>query len=327
MDKNTALSKSNMTSSVFLRRSANILGENVMIIFIIILAIALSFLNKNFMTVQNMLNVLRQLSYVGIIAIGMTFVILSAQIDLSVGSVAALAGMMFGVLFRDFGAPWPLALAGAIFAGIVVGLINGTFVAYLRIPAFVVTLGMMTILRGAVLLMSQGRSIGPYPDKFVWIGTGFVFGLPFPTILLIIMLIVGFIALKYSIFGRYVYAIGGNPEAARLSGVNVKKFSLIVFLIVSFAAALAGIVMTARLNSSVPSLGDGMEMDAIAAVCVGGTSLYGGRGSILKTIVGALIMTLIRNGLNILRVSTWWQLVVVGLILIVAVYSSTRREK
>jgi len=327
MDKNTALSKSNMTSSVFLRRSANILGENVMIIFIIILAIALSFLNKNFMTVQNMLNILRQLSYVGIIAIGMTFVILSAQIDLSVGSVAALAGMMFGVLFRDFGAPWPLALAGAIFAGIVVGLINGTFVAYLRIPAFVVTLGMMTILRGAVLLMSQGRSIGPYPDKFVWIGTGFVFGLPFPTILLIIMLIVGFIALKYSIFGRYVYAIGGNPEAARLSGVNVKKFSLIVFLIVSFAAALAGIVMTARLNSSVPSLGDGMEMDAIAAVCVGGTSLYGGRGSILKTIVGALIMTLIRNGLNILRVSTWWQLVVVGLILIVAVYSSTRREK
>jgi ribose/xylose/arabinose/galactoside ABC-type transport system permease subunit len=327
MDKNTALSKSNMTSSVFLRRSANILGENIMIIFIIILAIALSFLNKNFMTVQNMLNVLRQLSYVGIIAIGMTFVILSAQIDLSVGSVAALAGMMFGVLFRDFGAPWPLALAGAIFAGIVVGLINGTFVAYLRIPAFVVTLGMMTILRGAVLLMSQGRSIGPYPDKFVWIGTGFVFGLPFPTILLIIMLIVGFIALKYSIFGRYVYAIGGNPEAARLSGVNVKKFSLIVFLIVSFAAALAGIVMTARLNSSVPSLGDGMEMDAIAAVCVGGTSLYGGRGSILKTIVGALIMTLIRNGLNILRVSTWWQLVVVGLILIVAVYSSTRREK
>lgn len=301
-------------------------GQNILIVALLILCIILSISNPKFMTLTNFLNIIRQTSYIGIMAVGMTFVIISAGIDLSVGSIAAFAGIIFGLAFHQLGLPWPFALTLALAGGMFVGTISGFSSSYLRIPAFVVTLGMLSIVRGTVMILTSGSPISPFPSQFTFIGDGLLLGIPFPAILYLIILLIAFFILKKTAYGREVYAVGGNLEAARLSGVNVKQIQMSVYIISGLMAAMGGLIMTARINSAVPGLGTGTELDAIAAVCVGGTSLYGGKGSIWGTMIGTLLMTVIRNGLNILNISTWWQSVAVGLILIVAVFVSTRKS-
>jgi len=264
------------------------------------------------------------MSFNGIIAIGMAIVIIGAGIDLSVGSIAALTGVVFGFLSSVFNIPWAIAFVAALLAGTAVGALNGTIIAYLGIPSFIVTLGAQSILRGFNMLTTGGNPISPLSPDFIVLGTGSLLGVPIPSIIFFALFIIGWICLNKTKLGRYIYASGDNAEAANVSGINVKRVSMITFAISGFMAGASGLIMTARLTTAVPNMGAGAEMDAIAAVCVGGISLYGGRGSLIGMLIGVAMMAIIRNGLNLLNVSTWWQLLIVGAILIVAVYFSTR---
>jgi ribose/xylose/arabinose/galactoside ABC-type transport system permease subunit len=278
----------------------------------------LSILTPHFLTVSNLLNVMEQTSINALIAVGMTYVILSGGIDLSVGSVLALAGVLLGTALQA-GAPVPVAILAGVAAGAACGLVNGLLVTVGRLAPFIATLGMMSVARGLALLYTDGRPVSGFAPAFRSLATGRLGPIPVAVLLtLAVYLLAGFV-LQRTRFGRYVYAIGGNEEATRLSGVPVRFHKTMVYVLSGAMAGLAAAVLTARLNSAQPIAGIMYELDAIAATVIGGTSLLGGSGGISGTLVGALIMAVLRNGLNLLGVSSFLQQVVVGLVIVAAV--------
>lgn len=272
----------------------------------------------HFLTVSNLLNVLEQTAINSIVAVGMTFVIISGGIDLSVGSVLALAGIALGRALAA-GLPAPLAIAVALGVGLACGLANGMLVTFGRLPPFIATLGMMSVARGAALMLAEGRPISGFSDGFRALATGRPFTLPAPVAITAAIYAVAYFVLARTVFGRATYAIGGNEEAARLSGVSVRFHKTTVYGVAGLMAGAAAVILTARLNSAQPTAGTMYELDAIAATVIGGTSLLGGEGSLVGTLIGALIMGVLRNGLNLLNVSSFFQQVVIGLVIIGAV--------
>lgn len=283
-----------------------------------LLGALLSYLSPFFLTTSNLLNVMEQTAINAVIAVGMTYVILSAGIDLSVGSVAALAGV---VMANRLQAGWPLlsAIAAGVFTGAFCGLFSGLLITRGKLPPFIATLGMMSVARGAALLFTDGRPISGFDESLRSLSTGRVLGIPAPVILTVLLYVIAIIILNRTRFGRYVYAIGGNEEATRLSGVAVGFHKSAVYVISGVTAALGAVLLTARLNSAQPIAGMMYELDAIAAVVIGGTSLTGGLGTLGGTLIGALTMGVLRNGLNLLGISSFLQQIVIGFVIIAAV--------
>jgi ribose transport system permease protein len=294
------------------------------LIGLLVLCAVLWALTPHFLTVSNLLNIAQQTSINAIVAAGMTFVILSGGIDLSVGSIVALCGVAFGTVWLNSNQP-PLVtlIAVASAVGVLCGLINGLLISIGRLPPFIATLGMMSIARGAALLMTEGRPISGFEENVRSIATGSVGFIPAPVAVMIGTYVIAHVVLTRTTFGRYVYAIGGNEEATRLSGVSITFHKTAVYCVSGLASAIAAIVLTARLNSAQPIAGMMYELDAIAAVVIGGTSLTGGSGSLIGTLIGALIMGVLRNGLNLLGVSSFLQQIVIGGVIVGAVLVDT----
>lgn len=283
-----------------------------------ILVIGLTALKPVFLTPDNLINVIRQVSITAIIGIGMTFVLISGEIDLSVGSIAALAGIVVTMGLKD-GLPMVIAIVLAMGVGALCGFANGGIHVYARIPSFIVTMGMLNIARGVVLVITNSYPVTGLPDSFKVIGRGYVGFLPVPVIIMFVCYILGYLVLKYVKFGRSIFAIGGNIEAARLSGISVNRNKILIYVLCGVTAAIGGIVLASRMFSGQPSAVDGLGLNAIAACVIGGTSTTGGKGRIWGTFLGALIMGIITNGMNLLNISTNWQLIVQGAIIIIAV--------
>jgi ribose/xylose/arabinose/galactoside ABC-type transport system permease subunit len=275
-------------------------------------------LTPYFLTVSNLLNIAQQTSINAIIAVGMTFVIITAGIDLSVGSVMAFAGVALASTLQS-GLPLPLAIIVGLGVGLLSGLVNGLLITLGRLPPFISTLGMMSVARGAALLYTGGRPISGFPESFRYLATGEILHIPVPVIIMIGVYTIAHFVLTRTKLGRYTYAIGGNEEAAKLSGVNVTFYKSMVYSLCGMLSGLAAIILTARLNSAQPIAGIMYELDAIAATVIGGTSLMGGAGTIFGTLIGAFIMGVLRNGLNLLDVSSFVQQTVIGSVIIAAV--------
>lgn len=288
-----------------------------LVLALVALVVALSLLNDRFLTQSNLINVLRQISINAIIAAGMTVVIIGRGIDLSVGSLLALTGVV-GASLAVGGTPAALAILAALGLGLAMGVFNGAFVAYAGIAPFIVTLAGLTVFRGMALAFTDGRPISGLPPAFMTIGYGSFLGLPVPVWIMLGFLLLTHVILRYTALGRAIYAIGGNEEAARLSGIPVRRVVLFTFAYAGLAAALASVVLTGRLNSAQPSAGVMFELDAIAAVVVGGTSLFGGKGGVFGTLVGALIIGVINNGMNLLNVPSFYQQIVKGGVILAA---------
>lgn len=291
-------------------------------IFVVLagLFIVLSLATTSFLTAQNLLNVLRQISINGILAIGVTFIIITGGIDLSLGAILAFSG----VVATSFAHPEPyypvivIVLIG-VGVGAACGAVNGSLVAFLKIPPFIATLGMTTIAKGCALVFTDGRSVIDLSDQFKVIGQGTVGMVPIPVIIFLIVIATGFLLLHRTRFGRYVFATGGNEDAANASGVNTKGVKFAVYTMAGVLCGLAGVMLASRTSAGSPAAGVGYELDAIAAAALGGTSLAGGKGAILWTIAGALIIGILSNGLDILNVSSYIQQIVKGIIIVGAV--------
>ncbi|MGF1762764.1 ribose ABC transporter permease [Aliivibrio kagoshimensis] len=299
------------------------------LIALILLITVVSFLNANFFTVDNILNILRQTSVNAIIAVGMTLVILTAGIDLSVGSILALCGA-FAATMVGLEVPVMVAVPTSLIAGAVLGGLTGIIIAKGKVQAFIATLVTMTLLRGVTMVYTDGRPISTgftdTADAFAWFGTGYLFGIPVPVWIMAVVFIAAWYMLNHTRFGRYVYALGGNESATRLSGIDVDKVKIGVYAICGFLAALAGIIVASRLSSAQPTAGMGYELDAIAAVVVGGTSLAGGRGRIMGTLIGALIIGFLNNALNLLDVSSYYQMIAKAVVILLAVLVDNKNK-
>jgi len=308
------------------------LGILTPLIFLILLILIFSSLHPRFLHPLNIFNVMRQISITGLIALGMTFVIIVRGIDLSVGSLLALCGLVGAVIAKgglverfsvgvdtELANPWYWALAGSVLIGLLAGTVNGVCITKLKVPAFVVTLGGLSAYRGTALIVSDGGPISGFNEAYRWIGQGKIGMVPIPVIIFLVFIVLCHIVLKYTVYGRYIYSVGGNPEAARLSGINIDLIITSTYIITGFFVGLAAFILSARLNSSEAVAGMGYELNVIAVVVVGGTSLFGGRGNILGTIIGAMLFGVLQNGLVLLNVSSYIQQIIIGIILILAV--------
>lgn len=285
----------------------------------ILICLLLSLITPNFFSLQNMTIVLRQVSINGILAIGVTFVIIAGGIDLSLGSVVALAGVVAAIFAHPGEYALIVPIAMAISVGLAIGCLNGMVVTWGKVAPFIVTLGMMTIARGLALVVSDGRPVTNLSESFNTIGGGDLWGVPIPILIFILVIIVASFVLNQTRIGRYMYAVGGNERAAYASGVRVNTVKMIAYMICSGLAGLAGIVLASRINTGQPNAGVAYELDAIAAVVIGGTSLAGGIGSIAGTVLGVLLIGVINNGLDLLNVSSYYQQIIKGAIIIAAV--------
>ena len=288
-----------------------------MAILTLAIGVVLSFASPHFLTANNLLNLLDQSVVIGIVAIGMTFVILTGGIDLSVGSVAGLTGIILGLCLNEM--PIPLAIAVAVAAGAAIGAVSGVLIAVFNLAAFVVTLGMLAICRSLAYVLSGQQSISGLPDGLSRLVYDSVFGLQMNVMILIVLYVVAWIYLNKTKGGRTVYAVGSNKEAARIAGLSVTFYTVLPYVVSGALAAVAVTLIAAQIRSIDPLAGNLLELDAIAAVVIGGASLYGGRGSIIGTLFGVLIMVMIRNGMNLLGVSPFWQGTAIGSIIIAAV--------
>ncbi|MCX5577406.1 ABC transporter permease [Kaistia terrae] len=313
------------------------------LIFLVALMIIFAVLEPRFMSSINLFNVMRQVSITGLLAIGMTFVILTAGIDLSIGSLLAFAGLVAAAVAKGgmqdrftvgegvIGWGWELAALAAIAVGICGGLLQGLAITKLKVPPFVVTLGGMSVFRGAALLFAAGGPISGFQPDFTWWGQGKIGPVPVPVIIFLVAALLAHIALRYMRYGRQVYAVGGNPEAARLSGLNVNWVICSVYVIMGFFAGLGAFVLSARLNSAEAVAGTGYELTVIASVVIGGTSLFGGAGTIFGTVIGSILIGVLLNGLVLMNVSSYIQQIIIGVIIVLAVafdtFAKSRRRK
>lgn len=285
---------------------------------LIVLCAIVSVISPRFLTVGNITNVLTQVSVNAIISIGMTFVILTGGIDLSVGSVLAISGAVAASLYKSNSSVL-VAIIAALVIGALIGYMNGFIIARGKIQAFIATLATMTIFRGGTYVFTQGNPISGLGESFTNLGNQKIIGIPLPVIFMFVVVLLGAYVTSQTKFGRYTYAIGGNEDSARLSGINTRKIKNYVYMISGITAAISGIIVTSRIGSASPNAGSGFELDAIAAVVLGGTSLSGGEGKITGTIVGALIIGVLNNALNLLNVSPFYQLIVKGAVILLAV--------
>jgi ribose transport system permease protein len=307
------------------------------IIALLIMCIVMSLLSDRFLTGENLWNVMRQISVNVIISTGMTLVILTGGIDLSVGSVLAICGAVTASMLKastdvpDWNIHISFTLFGALIGGILVGTFlgwfNGITITRFRVPPFVATLAMLTIARGLTMLWTGGFPITGVGDKMAFIGTGWFLGIPMPVWISIVIVLIAVIMTKKTRLGRHIYAVGGNEKAAELSGLNINRIKLIVYSIAGAMAAVGGIIVTSRLDSAQPNAGAGFELDSIAAVVIGGTSLSGGKGTIMGTVQGALIIGILNNGLVLLNVSPFWQQVIKGFVILLAVVTEKFNKK
>ncbi len=288
-------------------------------LFLILISIVLSFSSENFLTVRNILTILLQISVVGIIAVGQTMVMITAGIDLSVGGVVGLSGVVSTLLIAQFGVAIPPAIIAGILVGVLCGLVNGVLITRVNMPPFIATLGTMSVTRGLALVLTGGVAVYNLPESFSWLGGGSLFGLPVPVVLLVLVSAIMVVVLNKTLLGRHAFAIGSNREAAEMSGIRVSKQLVKVYMICGGLSGLAGVILASRIVTGQPTAGIGYELDAIAACVIGGTSLFGGVGTIAGSVVGAGLMGLIRNGSNLLNVSTFWQQISIGVIIWVAV--------
>jgi ribose transport system permease protein len=303
-----------------------LLLDNGALTALIVLVVAMSALSGDFLTTDNLLNVGVQAAVTAILAFGVTFVIVSAGIDLSVGSVAALSATVLAWSATAHGVPVVIAVLLAVGTGIAAGVVNGFLIAYGKLPPFIATLAMLSVARGLSLVISEGSPIA-FPDSVSHLGDTLGGWLPVPVLVMVVMGLIAAFVLGRTYIGRSMYAIGGNEEAARLSGLRVKKQKLAIYALSGVFAAVAGVVLASRLSSAQPQAADGYELDAIAAVVIGGASLAGGTGKASGTLIGALILAVLRNGLNLLNVSAFWQQVVIGVVIALAVLFDTLRRK
>jgi ribose/xylose/arabinose/galactoside ABC-type transport system permease subunit len=288
--------------------------------------VALSILEPAFLTTHNLINIMRQTSVIGIMAVGMTFVILTAGIDLSVGSILALTGVVCASL-EHRGLPVPVVVAGTLLLGALIGTVNGVVTTKGRVTPFVVTLGTMSIARGLSHIYTGGEPISGFGTAFRFIGSGEILGVPVPIVIFALTVLIAAAVLRHTTLGRYTYAIGGNEEAVRLSGIAVDFYKTSAYAICGLTSALGAVVLTSRLNAGESIAGMGYELDVIAAVVIGGTSLMGGRGSVWGTLIGALLIGSINNGMNLLMISSYYQLVVKGAIIVAAALLDRLREE
>ncbi|MFN3330963.1 MAG: ABC transporter permease [Caldilinea sp.] len=326
MTAKQAAKPSTLTSSFDWHAYASQLGAlGVLIVICVIFAL----IEPAFLSSRNLFNVLRQVSIYGLLALVMTFVILTGGIDLSVGSLLALSGLVAAAVYKGGtgllsagtagqaeGFGLPAAIGAAIAVGLIGGLLQGTAVSRLKVPPFIV----LTAFRGAALLFSGGQPISTFTDEYKFWGQGMIGPVPVPVIIFLSFAVLAFIVLRYTRYGRRVYAVGGNPEAARLSGLNVQNIMLSVYVITGFFAGLSGFLLSSRLNSAEQVAGVGYELTVIAGVVIGGTSLFGGEGGIFGTVIGILLIGVLSNGLTLMNVSPYYQQILVGLIIVFAVY-------
>ena len=315
----------------FLKKYA-IIG--ILLLFVVALA---AMTGGKFLQAQNLINVIRQVSAIGIIAVGMTFVIIARGIDLSVGSILAVSAVVASSLaqlpdaankmYPGLALPAIVAVLAGLLAGAVLGFINGSLVAGFKIAPFIATLGMMTAARGLALIYSGGRPLSKLSPDYNWVGQGDLLFLPVPIILFALVAVGAHLMLTRTRFGRHVFAYGGNEQAARVSGINIARINVGIFTLIGVLAALAGVILSARIGSGNPQLGTGIELDAITAAVIGGTSFNGGIGTIWGTIVGALIIGIINNGLDLMNVSPFMQQVVKGVIIVAAIVIDERKNR
>lgn len=293
---------------------------------LILLIIVVSILNPSFLDLSNLLNLLRQISINGLIAFGMTFIILTGGIDLSVGSILALSSAFIALMITS-GVDPIIALIIGVLIGFVLGAVNGLLVTKGNMAPFIATLATMTIFRGLTLVITDGNPITNLGDSYLFqlFGKGYFIGIPVPAVTMIIVFVILLIILQKTTFGRHTYAIGGNEIAAKISGIKVNKIKILIYGISGLMSALAGGILTSRLNSAQPTAGTSYELDAIAAVVLGGTSLTGGKGRIVGTLIGVLIIGVLNNGLNLLGVSSFYQQVVKGVVILIAVLINRKK--
>jgi len=291
---------------------------NTLIIFVLMLIVS-GLITQNFFSGNNISNLIRQSVPIGLVSMGMLLVILTGGIDLSVGSVVAMIGVTFSLL--SYQVYFPVALVLSLMIGLAMGAISGYLVAYRKIASFIVTLAMMTMIRGAGYLLSKGApiSVGPHSSGILYLGSGSVLGIPVSAIILIVVFAILYILLRYNVFGRVILAIGSNEEAVRLSGIAVRRSKFIVYAICTLLTALGGLLMVGRTGVGTPNIGVGLELDAIAAVVIGGASLNGGKGSLLNTLLGVFILSMIGNVMNLLDITSYLQQIIKGIIIIAAV--------
>ena len=323
MATDTLKSSTDTGRAAVLRRA---LADNGALTALVVLAVAMSFLSGDFLATQNLLNVGVQAAVTAILAFGVTFVIVSAGIDLSVGSVAALSATVLAYTATNQGLPVWISVLLALATGVGCGLVSGALISFGKLPPFIATLAMLSVGRGLALVISQGSPIA-FPDSVSKLGTTIGGWLPVPVLVMIAMGLITAVVLNRTYAGRTMYAIGGNEEAARLSGIRVKRQKLVIYALAGGFAAVAGIVLASRLASAQPQAAYGYELDAIAAVVIGGASLSGGVGKASGTLIGALILAVLRNGLNLLSVSAFWQQVVIGVVIALAVLVDTLRRR
>lgn len=322
------MSQADQREQLALRDLFSFGGATGPLIGLIVLCVFLAFATDSFLSIRNFLNILDQITVIGIIAVGMTFVILIGGIDLSVGSVLALSMMVLGFLHVEADLPMTLAITGALVASALCGVVSGLLITVFMVPAFIATLAMMSIARGLANMITNGSQIIGFEPWFNMAAIMRYGG--FITMTVAVMLVVFVVALlfqRYREGGRILYAIGGNPEVARLAGINVKRATVLVYTACAMLSGLAGILLAARLDAVQPSIGVAYELDAIAAVVIGGTSLAGGTGGVGGTIIGVLIIGVLRNGLNLLGVSPFLQAVIIGLVIVLAVAAETIKHR
>lgn len=314
--------------NIFISPIIEFIKTNFGIMFgFIILCLLMFILTPAFLTTNNILNILRQITTNLNLALGMTLVIIINGIDLSVGSIVALSGTIAGALIAFANIPITLAILISILAGTFCGVFNGVVIAKTKIPPFIVTLGMLNIARGAAYVSTGGQPIRVMKESFNFIGAGYVGFLPIPIIYSILFVIIISLILRKTSLGRHIYAIGGNITAARFSGIKISAITIFVYTLSGFLSAFSGVVLAARMFSGQPTVAQGFELDAIAAVVLGGTSMRGGVGTIGGTVIGALIIGVLNNGLNLLNINSFWQLIVKGAVILLAVYIDLMKKR
>lgn len=308
-------------------KRSNLIRKLGPLLALVLLMAIVTIMNPNFIQPSNLLNLLRQVSVNGLIAFGMTFVIITGGIDLSVGSMLALSSALTAGIMASGLNPVLAIFLGLVF-GAVFGVVNGLFVAKGNMAPFIVTLASMTIYRGLTLVFTNGNPITGFGDSFAFqfLGRGYLFGIPFPVILMFVAYVVLFVLLHKMTFGRKTFAIGGNETAAHIAGIKSDRIKIAIYSLSGLMSALAGLILTSRLNSAQPTAGQSYELDAIAAVVLGGTSLAGGRGRIFGTLIGALVIGTLNNGLNLLGVSSFYQQVVKGIVILIAVFIDRKNK-
>lgn len=299
------------------------------LIVLIVLCVLLSILEPAFRSFGNLINILQQVTVIAVLALGVNVVIFTGGIDISVGSVVAFTGIIMGKLIVEGGMPWMLGVLVALVVGALCGTFNGIMISKFKLQPMIATLAMMSMARGAALTLADGQTISEYPAGFRWIGTATIPGteIPVQIIFMLLLFVLFYYVMKYRKFGRYIYSIGGNEEATRLSGINTDKYKTLAYTLSGLCAAIASVILVAKLNSAQSTAGLDYEMDAIASCVIGGTSLLGGFGSVWGTFVGAIIMIVIRNGLNLLNVSSNLQKLVIGIVILLAVLTDSLRNR